>query len=113
LASVGIPQHDLAEFLCFVLSPNSEWDVVSHWIQYHRECLEEITGCAISPGRWSEGFNASLKDLLVHRFSMYSLVHRFHPQEFFPQTLKTWRRLYELINWYSRKTLRGVLGWRV
>ena len=95
LATVGAPQRDLAEFLCFVLPPDSSATDVLGWIERHRRALARETGATIERDGWRRGFSAALYDLLINRLSTYALVHRIRPQAFLPRVLRTWRGLYE------------------
>jgi thioester reductase-like protein len=94
LATLGVPQRDLAEFLCFVLTDASTADA-GHWIEYHRVALERASGGAIDAARWTRGFRSALYDVLIHRLAMYTLVHRVRRQSFLPRVVRTWRRLYQ------------------
>jgi hypothetical protein len=94
LATIGVPQRDLAELLCFVLPPDVSNTTVEEWIERHRRALETECGSSIDPDLWREGFRCSLYDLLVDRLSMYALVHRIRRQSFLPRVVRTWRRLY-------------------
>ncbi|HVJ26863.1 MAG TPA: thioester reductase domain-containing protein [Vicinamibacterales bacterium] len=95
LASIGAPQRDLAEFLCFVLRPDTSAADLLGWIERHRLALERETGRTIAAAGWRRGFSAALYDLLINRLSTYALVHRIRPQSFLPRVLRTWRGLYE------------------
>jgi hypothetical protein len=95
LATLGAPQRDLAEFLCFVLTPAASDADIDHWIERHRTCLEAQTGERIEPALWRQGFAAALYDVLVSRLGMYCLIHRVRRQPFLPRVVQTWRRLYE------------------
>ncbi|MBA3639054.1 MAG: thioester reductase domain-containing protein [Acidobacteria bacterium] len=95
LATVGAPQRDLAEFLCFVLSPDIGGTDVLVWVERHRRALECETGTTIDRDSWRRGFSAALYDLLINRLATYALVHRIRPQSFLPRVLRTWRGLYE------------------
>jgi hydroxymethylglutaryl-CoA reductase (NADPH) len=96
LATLGVPQHDLAEFLCFVLpSGFSRADVLAH-LEEHRRALERATGRGMDAASWQLGFALSLADLMVNRLPMYCLVHTFRRQPFLERVVRTWRRLYEI-----------------
>lgn len=95
LAAVGVPQHDLAELLCFVLPPDASRETVHHWIDRHRRSLERETGTSLDPAEWRAGFRASLSDLMLNRLPMYALVHRVRPQSFLPRVIRAWRAIYE------------------
>ena len=95
LATIGAPQRDLVELLCFVLGPESTHDDVQHWIDSHRRALEQVTGRSIEARGWQSGFRAALYDLMLNRLPTYALVHRVRRQPFLPRIVRTWRRLYE------------------
>ena len=94
LATIGAPQRDLAELLCFVLAHDVSKRTVDSWIERHRRALEIESGSSIDADAWREGFRCSLYDLLVDRLSMYALIHRIRRQAFLPRVVRTWRRLY-------------------
>ena len=94
LATIGAPQRDLAELLCFVLPHDVSKTTVDRWLERHRRALETESGWAIDADTWREGFRCSLYDLLVDRLSMYALIHRIRRQTFLPRVVRTWWRLY-------------------
>ena len=90
LATVGVPQRDLAEFLCFVLPPEAD---ATHYLEYHRQRLATLSGRAINPEAWLEGFRLSLDDFAVQRLTMYCVAHRVRPQPFLERVVRTWAQL--------------------
>lgn len=98
LSALGVPQHDLAELLCFVLKPSTSVEVVRRYIEMHRIELALATGSAIDATSWQAGFRLSLRYLILNRFAMYSLMHTFRPQAFLPRVIKTWRRLHQMFD---------------
>ncbi|HYH96136.1 SDR family oxidoreductase, partial [Hyalangium sp.] len=96
LATVGVPQHDLAELLCFTLGARASLDEVRHYLELHRLMLERETGRRVDPESWELGFRASLGDLLINRFAAYTVPHRFRHQRFLERVLSTWLRLHAL-----------------
>jgi aminoglycoside phosphotransferase (APT) family kinase protein len=96
LATLGVPQHDLAEFLCFVLNPRLDRDEIHHYLEFHRAALERASNRSIEPRAWETGFRLSLHDLLTDRFAMYAMIDRFRPQRFLTRVVCTWHALYEL-----------------
>jgi len=99
LATIGAPQRDLAEFLCFVLAPETAADDAAHWIQRYRVMLEEQTSVLIDPIEWEEGLRAALCDFIVDRLAMYAMIHRFRPQAFLPRVMRTWLALHKRFPW--------------
>ncbi|MEO5898021.1 MAG: thioester reductase domain-containing protein [Vicinamibacterales bacterium] len=95
LATLGAPQRDLAEFLCFVLTDTNVGDAPS-WIERHRLALEREAGVSIDPHQWTQGFRSGVYDLLINRLATYAVVHRVRRQSFLPRVVATWRILYEL-----------------
>jgi len=96
LATLGAPQHDLAELLSFVLSPQATSEEVDHYVELHRRSLQNETGEAIDSGDWWRGFALSLEHLIVNRFSMYTLVCRFQRKRFLERVVPTWLRLTQV-----------------
>jgi thioester reductase-like protein len=94
LATLGAPQRDLAEFLCFVLTDGTAADA-ARWIEYHRVALERASGRTLHAEPWMRGFSAALGDLLINRLALYALVHRVRHQSFLPRVVRMWRRLYQ------------------
>ncbi|AGA35405.1 phosphoenolpyruvate synthetase (PEP synthase) [Thioalkalivibrio nitratireducens DSM 14787] len=94
LATRGIPQHDLAEWLCFsspmALAPGH----LDALLVGHREALIRATGQDIDAREWHEGFVLALRHLLIERLAMYTLIHRFRPLDYLPSVLRNWLRQY-------------------
>jgi thioester reductase-like protein len=96
LATLGVPQHDLAEFLCFVLPPDVGRETVARYLEAHRAALASATGQPIDRDGWALGFRLSLYDLLLNRLALYAVVHRFRPEPFLERVIRTWWALYRL-----------------
>jgi thioester reductase-like protein len=99
LATIGAPQRDLAEFLCFALAPETAADDAPTWVQRYLELLEEQTATTIDPIEWEAGLRAALCDFLVDRIAMYAMIHRFRPQAFLPRVVRTWLALHQRFPW--------------
>jgi hydroxymethylglutaryl-CoA reductase (NADPH) len=98
LATVGIPQFDLAEFLCFVLPPDVGEETAVGWVDRHRVALELAAGISIDAGQWHAAFRAALANLLIDRLAFYTMINRIKPQRFLPRIVKTWWRLFTVFN---------------
>jgi hypothetical protein len=99
LATIGAPQRDLAEFLCFTVAPETAADDALTWVQRYLSLLEEQTGTTIDPIEWEAGFRAALCDFLIDRLAMYAMIHRFRPQVFLPRVVRTWLTLHNRFPW--------------
>jgi aminoglycoside/choline kinase family phosphotransferase len=96
LATMHVPQHDLAELLAFVLTPGATADAVSHYLEIHRRALEAACGDTVDREGWRSGYALSLMDLAVNRFAQYAMVHTFRHYGFMARVIPTLRRLIAL-----------------
>jgi hydroxymethylglutaryl-CoA reductase (NADPH) len=96
LATLGAPQHDLAELLCFTLHADASLGQVDEAVELHRRRLEELSGRAIDATAWREGYRLSLQDLLVNRFGLYLMAHTLRDYRFLRRALTTLRHLIRL-----------------
>jgi thioester reductase-like protein len=96
LATLGAPQRDLAEFLCFALPESVREAQVIDWSEYLCAALERQRGRPIDREQWTAGFRSGLYDFLINRLSIYAVVHRVRRQPFLPRVVRTWRHLYQM-----------------
>ncbi len=94
LATIGPPQSDLAELLCFVLPSAEAPQAAQHWLDLHRRRLEEASGCSIAPAAWHAGFVLALRHYMVSRLPLYAMIDRFKPQLFLARVVGNWASLY-------------------
>jgi hydroxymethylglutaryl-CoA reductase (NADPH) len=93
LATVHLPQHDLAEFLVFVLPESCSTDEITHYIEYHRLALERYASTTIDPIHWRRGYQLCLYDLAVNRIAMYLMAHTFRHYDFMERIVNNLHRL--------------------
>ena len=96
LATLGVPQHDLAELLCYLLTPDASREQVDRWVGLHRETLAAETGNEIPAGPWREGFKLSLWDLALNRMAFTIAAHTFRHFPFMERVHQTLRHLIEM-----------------
>lgn len=97
LATVGLPQRDLAEFLCFTLSANVGREELMELIELHRRSVEERSGMALDSQTWIRGFEIALLDLILQRFPIYSIAQMLRKMPFLQPSYKVARRLLSLL----------------
>jgi len=97
LATLGVPQHDLAELLCFVLPTSLEARDLYGYIEHHRCCLETSSGIPIERESWLAGFKLALYDLLLNRLPAYTMIHQFQRQSFLPSVVRTWKAIFDAL----------------
>ena len=96
LATLGVPQHDLAELMCFTLTDQVDINLVDTLIEHHRAALERQVGEPIDPALWHRGYRLSLWDLAINRFALYMMGHTFRHYSFMQRTAATLRHLMRL-----------------
>lgn len=94
LATLGVPQHDLAELLCFALSDEASEHDLYALVELHRTGLAAASGQEIEPQTWRLGFALALRHLLINRLAMYTMLHRFRPLDYLPVAMNNWMRMY-------------------
>jgi NADP-dependent 3-hydroxy-3-methylglutaryl-CoA reductase len=96
LATLHVPQRDLAEMLAFVLYPTTPEEDVDHYLEVHRLALERASGRTVDPAQWREGYALALRDLLIDRFAYYLVAHTFRHYAFMERAFRTLRHLIEI-----------------
>ncbi len=96
LATARAPQHDLAELLSFVLTPQATHAQVGALVELHRQALQEATGRPLEARSWRAGYALCLQDLLLHRMGLYLQSHVHRAQPFTERVLRTLRHLIRL-----------------
>ncbi|MDD5058882.1 MAG: thioester reductase domain-containing protein [Sideroxydans sp.] len=94
LATIGLPQYDLAELLYFVLPAAATPHEIQRWIDLHRRCLEEASGISIAQDEWQSGFTLALRQYLMCRLPLYAMIDRFQAQPFLSTVVANWLRLH-------------------
>jgi NADP-dependent 3-hydroxy-3-methylglutaryl-CoA reductase len=89
LATVHVPQRDLAELLAFVLTAPVSVPDVERYVEYHRRCLEQAVGQRIDKMPWRQGFVLALRDYVVNRLGLYMIAHTMKHYEFLPRVIAT------------------------
>lgn len=95
LATINVPQHDLAELLVFTLQPDFNPEDVETYIEQHRVQLEALVDKHIDAVQWRRGFTLSLWDLVINRLPMYAMAHTFRHYGFMDRVQATFRKLLD------------------
>ncbi len=96
LATVHIPQYDVAELLVFTLSEETTLEEVDKYVEYHRARLSHYIRKPIDPIQWRMGFTLALGDLLISRMVLYTMAHTFRHYKFMERVYRTFRRMLDL-----------------
>ncbi len=109
LAAFGLPQRDLAEFLCFVAGERlCEDRALAALVEQHRKALSAAGGVALDPIAYRAGFALGLRQFLVSRLSMYALIDRFKPQSYMPRVVRNAGRLYDVTRTWASTSTQGL-----
>jgi len=96
LATLQLPQHDLAELLAFVLPVEPDAGEVERLIERHRQAVAEAGATLPDADQWRAGFFLAARDLLVNRFGFYLMGYTTQQWRFLERALTTLRALLEL-----------------
>jgi hydroxymethylglutaryl-CoA reductase (NADPH) len=96
LATLHIPQRDLAELLAFVLTPDAGDRLVTHHVEMHRRALEAASGEALDPVLWRRGYSLSLWDFVITRLGFYLVSQTQRELGFLGRVTATARRLVDI-----------------
>ncbi|MGC0366682.1 hydroxymethylglutaryl-CoA reductase (NADPH) [Rhodococcus sp. 27YEA15] len=96
LATVHLPQRDLAELLSYVLTPDVSRATVDRHVECHRLAVQDAAGVDVDPVVWRRGYRLALIDFVIRRLSLYLLVHSEHRLTFVERVLATAKHLDEL-----------------
>jgi hypothetical protein len=96
LATIHVPQHDVAELLTFVLGDRIDRNEVEHYIELHRRTIAEAGAAVPGAREWRAGFALAARDLLVNRFGLYLMGYTARHWDFVERTLATLRALIDL-----------------
>jgi thioester reductase-like protein len=90
LSELAPPQRDVAEFLCFTLSPEAAAERAAAYVDLHRQSLSRSIGRIVDIRIWNQGFRLALADLMVRRLFMYAMLHARVSQPFLPRVIRSW-----------------------
>jgi len=96
LATIHIPQHDVAELLAFVLGARVDLCEVEHYIELHRRTIAEAGAAVPGAREWRAGFALAARDLLINRFGLYLMGYTVRHWDFVERSLATLRVLLDL-----------------
>lgn len=93
LATLHLPQRDLAELLAFTLPPDAAPAAVERHLETHRAALEAEAGEPLDPAEWRLGYRLALRDFEITRLQLYMMGHVHREYGFLDRLVATTRRL--------------------
>jgi len=88
LATVHVPQRDLAEVLASTTGIGATPGDVTAALDRHRTRLEAESGIALDPVVWRRGYRLALQDLLTVRLPLLLMAHTFRQYDFIEPLVK-------------------------
>ena len=89
LASIDIPQRDIAELLCFVLSSDATFSQIKRYINLHRHEMELLLHGHLDETEWLQGFHYALYDFVIGRLLLYLMAHMHKDYKFMHRVFAT------------------------
>eukprot|EP00128_Syssomonas_multiformis_P018455 Colp12_sorted_trinity150504_noHs@11639 len=87
LAAVQVPQHDVAEFLSFILPPNTPLAVRHGYVEFYRQELEKASGKSFDKEEFFKIFDYANFDFAINRLGLYSMGHTVKDYKFLPRLI--------------------------
>ena len=98
LATVHLPQRDVAELLSFTLLESTTDQEILEWVEWHRQSFAAQSGLATDPEQWRLGYVYALMDLILHRFPIYSVAQNFRQVHFLKPSYRMARRILSVLS---------------
>jgi hydroxymethylglutaryl-CoA reductase (NADPH) len=99
LATVNVPQRDVAELLAFTLGPDATAADVEHHLAVHRDAVAASSARAaglVAGCDWRRGYRLALRELLMSRLQLYATAHAHREFPFLPAVLDTAFHLWDI-----------------
>jgi hypothetical protein len=99
LATVNVPQRDVAELLAFTLGPDATAGDVEHHLAVHRDAVAATSARAaglVAGCDWRRGYRLALRELLMSRLQLYAAAHAHREFGFLPAVLDSAFHLWDI-----------------
>ena len=96
LAAYGNPEHDLIEYLSFVLHEFSDSEVYDI-MEYHRENLFSALDISMSKEEYQKILEFNISEFIVNKLSVYRRAGKFFSLDFIENLCVNSARLFGLI----------------
>jgi hydroxymethylglutaryl-CoA reductase (NADPH) len=95
LATLHVPQRDMAEMLAFTMYGAFSRSDVEVWLERHRVALERSSGVPLPKLEYERAFVLALRDFLINRVALYVIGHTCRDYRFLPRVFRTLMRLLD------------------
>jgi NADP-dependent 3-hydroxy-3-methylglutaryl-CoA reductase len=96
LATIHVPQRDLAELLAFTMPRDVDAGRIAHHLEVHRTALEQAAGVELDPALWQRGYRLALRDFSLTRLQLYIMAHTQRQYDFLDDLVHMVKRLIRI-----------------
>ena len=89
MATIHAPQHDVVEFLAFVLPAKSDVTVRANFVRFYQEQLEKFSGRTFDPEQFMDVFNAVCCVYALHQLSLKTITHSVTRLPYFERAVQS------------------------
>ena len=75
MSTVHVPQHDVVEFLAFVLPAECDVSIRENFVHFYKEQLEIYSGKSFESKTFLDVFNATCCDYAMHQLCLKTVTH--------------------------------------
>jgi hypothetical protein len=93
LAAFQNPQHDLIEFLIYVLPEEATMETFHRYFEFYFKCLQEKTGKKLIKDEFIDVLYLNALELGVIRYNIYLLTHNLLKYEYIERVYKNLRKI--------------------
>jgi NADP-dependent 3-hydroxy-3-methylglutaryl-CoA reductase len=97
LATIHLPQRDLAEFLAFIITSETTDEEIWGYVEQYRERLSLHAAAVIDEQQFRRGFELALYDFALTRTGLYLMAHTFKNYSFIGHLLGNLQRLMVMV----------------
>ena len=98
LATIHVPQRDVAELLSFVLPLGISDDDLRSQLDLWMKLHHQVVAADVSFATWRQGFEIALRDFILIRLPIYSIAQTFKQVPFLGPTYRMARRMLDLVH---------------
>lgn len=89
MATVHVPQHDVVEFLAFVLPAKTDVATRTNFVQFYQGQLEKFSGRTFDSTQFMDVFNAVCCVYALHQLSLKTITHSVTRLPYFERAVQS------------------------
>ena len=89
MATIHVPQHDVVEFLAFVLPEKCDVTTRTNLVRFYQEQLEKFSGRTFDTNQFMNAFKATCCIYALHQLSMKTVTHSVTRLPYFQRAVES------------------------